>query len=113
MIYLILFIFVAYGASNIMIYGSIFSGWRRLWGTDKDNPSFFGKLFGCFMCLSFWWGIILSITMFSPTLASGLLTDFTAFGVVIPKTVLSVFFDACFASGGVWLVHTIQERIEE
>jgi len=106
-----MFILVAYGATNIMIYSSIFSGWRRLFGVDKENPGFFGKLFGCFMCLSFWWGVLLSIFMFSPTL--GLLNDITMFGGVLPKNMVSIFFDACLSSGAVWLVHTIQEKLED
>lgn len=109
---LIIFILVAYGATNIMIYGSIFEGWRKMWGADKENPGFFGKLFGCFMCLSFWWGVILSLTMYSPSISTLLMHDIGLFGLHIPKQPLNVFFDACMASGGVWILHTIQEHLE-
>lgn len=70
-------------------------------GVNDEEPSFFGKLFGCMMCLPFWWGVLLSLFMYSPT---GQLD--------IPIEHLNVFFDGCLASGTVWLVHTIQERIE-
>lgn len=112
MVKLIIFTLVAYGASNIMIYGSIFEGWRKMWGVDKDKPGFFGKLFGCFMCLSFWWGLILSFSMYSPSLSTGLLHDLQLFGLHIDKNILSLFFDACLASGSVWLVHNLEEMIE-
>lgn len=98
---LLLFILVAYGASNIMVYGSIFANFRAMVGVDSDEPSFFGKLFGCMMCLPFWWGVLLSIFMYSPT---------GALELDIPY--LNIFFDGCLASGSVWLIHTLQEHFE-
>ena len=107
MVKLILFSMVAYGATNIMIFGSIFNGWRNFFGVNSDEPKFFGKLFGCFMCLPFWWGVILSIFMFSPTIE--FLNDFYS----ILKFYLSLFFDGCLGSGSVWLIHTLQEKLEK
>lgn len=112
MVELFIFLVTAYGASNIMIFGSIFDKWRNLFGVNKDNPPFFGKLFGCMMCLPFWWGVILSIFMYSPTLYTGLMTDITIFNFTLSKEVLSTFFDGCLSSGGVWFIHTVQEKIE-
>lgn len=113
MVSLFIFILVAYGASNIMVYGSIFANFREVMGVNKDNPSFFGKLFGCMMCLPFWWGVILSSFLFSPTLSTGLLTDYSFFELfTINKYILASFFDGCLASGSVWLVHTVQEHLE-
>ena len=109
---LLIFVIVAYGASNIMVFSSIFQKWRNFFGTDNENPSFFGKLFGCMMCLPFWWGVILSLLMFSPALSTGM-SDLTLFNFTIPKEVLATFFDGCLSSGAVWFVHTVQERIEE
>ena len=101
MLELVVFILVAYGASNIMVFSSIFNKFRDLVGVDSDQPSFFGKLFGCMMCLPFWWGVLLSIFMYSPT------------GQVdVPIAHLNIFFDGCLASGSVWLIHTIQEKLE-
>lgn len=113
MVALLIFILVAYGASNIMVYGSIFEKFRRLMGTHKENPSFFGKLFGCMMCLPFWWGVLLSIFMYSPVLATGMVQDINIFGLfTINDYVISVFFDGCLASSSVWLIHTMQEHFE-
>lgn len=109
---LFIFILVAYGASNIMVFSSIFEKWRKFFRVDQNEPGFFGKLFGCMMCLPFWWGVILSLLMFSPALSTGM-SDLTIFNVTIPKEGLAAFFDGCLGSGSVWLVHTIQERIEE
>ena len=100
MVELLVFILVAYGASNIMVFSSIFSKFRGIVGVDDENPSFFGKLFGCMMCLPFLWGIILSVFMYSPV-------------GQLDIQYLNVFFDGCLASGSVWVLHTIQERLEQ
>lgn len=112
MIELFTFILIAYGASNIMVFSSIFKKWRQFFGTDNEDPSFFGKLLGCMMCLPFWWGIIISITMFSPSLQMNGHLPLTIFGFHVPVNYLATFFDGCLASGSVWLVHTIQEKLE-
>ena len=113
MLALLIFILVAYGASNIMVYGSIFGKFRDIVGVNSEEPSFFGKLFGCMMCLPFWWGVLLSLFLFSPTLMSGLMQDIDVFGLfTIHKELLATFFDGCLASGSVWLVHTLQEHLE-
>lgn len=110
---LLIFILVAYGASNIMVYGSIFAKWRAFIGVNNDQPKFFGKLFGCMMCLPFWWGIILSIFMFSPILTTGLVNDFNCFELfTLKKEVICAFLDGCLASGAVWFLHTLQEHLE-
>lgn len=109
---LLVFILIAYGASNIMVFGSIFAKWRNFWGTDAEEPNFFGKLFGCMMCLPFWWGVILSLTFYSPSFAMNGDEMHQLFGMVLPNGILSVFFDGCLASGSVWLLHTAQEYLE-
>jgi len=106
MLKLALFALVVYGASNIMIFSTIFAKWRKFFGVKSENPGFFGKLFGCFMCLPFWWGVLLSVFMFSPTLE--LMKDFYS----IPKEYLSIFFDGCLGSSVGWLIHTLQEKLE-
>lgn len=108
---LLIFIATAYGASNIMVFSTIFEKWRKFFGTDQNDAGFFGKLFGCMMCLPFWWGVILSLLMFSPALSTGM-SDIVVNGFTFPKEILGTFFDGCLASGSVWFVHTIQERIE-
>ena len=112
MIDLIIFILVAYGASNIMVYGSIFKGFRNFVGVNDKNPNFFGKLFGCMMCLPFWWGILLSLFMFSPTY----MIDGDAVRIITPDSwvfPLSVFFDGCLASGSVYALNVLVEHFED
>jgi hypothetical protein len=102
---IILFILVSYGITNILVFGSIFQKWRDFW--VKFNPSFFGKLFTCPLCLSTWIGGLLS-TLF---ISFGYTTPFTEYGITILP--LLVFLDACFTSGVVWITHTVQEWFEK
>ena len=106
----LLFILIAYGFSNIVVYGSIFEGFRNFWG--RVNPSFFGTLFTCMVCFPTWAGFFMSLTFFSPTLYYGL-GDLNVFGLFeISKEVSSVFWDGVLASGTTWLIHTVQEMSE-
>jgi len=112
MLILLTFILISYGASNIMVFSSIFVKWREFW--DKISPNFFGKLFSCMMCLPFWWGVIISLCGISPTGALDMVSDVSFFGLfVIPAELIITFFDACLSSGIVWLVHTLQEKLEK
>jgi hypothetical protein len=84
----LLFILVAYGISNIVVFGSIFES--------------------CMMCFPTWAGIFLSLgahltgfTQFSP---------FAHYGLEMAP--LAIFLDGCLASGCVWLIHTLQEHFE-
>lgn len=113
MLELLIFILVAYGASNIMVFGTIFNKFRNFMTVNSDKPNFFGKLFGCMMCLPFWWGIILSLSLFSPTLTTGLVENLNFFNLfTINKEVLTTFFDGCLTSGSVWFIHNLQEYFE-
>jgi hypothetical protein len=96
--------FLAYGITNIVVFGSIFNGWRKFW--EKYNPKFFGKLFGCPMCFGFWVGFGLSLVFKFYSMK----TPMTFYG--FDNLELSLFFDACFTSGVVWFIHTIQEWFE-
>lgn len=96
----IIFLLVAYGISNIMVHSSIFEWWRILW--VKLSPNFFGELFQCMICLPFWVGAFISIMFLS--LSSKYLN--------IDSMFLSAFIDGCLTSGGVWLIHTLQEKLE-
>lgn len=98
------FLLLSYGITNIAVFGTIFNGWRQFW--NKISPSFFGKLFGCPLCLSTWVGFILSFVFAS----LGYQTPMSVYG--IDNLPLMVFLDGCLVSGGVWLIHTIQEFFE-
>lgn len=100
---------LAYGFSQILVFGSIFSELREgihKWGNNPLAPfQFVGKflsgLIACMMCTSTWVGFFLGLTIFSPTN--------TFF--MTPVTI-SWFFDGLLASGGVWAINAIIEWFE-
>jgi len=101
----LVFSFLAYGWTNIMVYGSSIIGvWRDFW--IKVSPKFFGKLFSCPMCLGTWVGFLLSYGLgyfdFN--------TPMALYGVNILW--LRVFLDGVLTSGTVWFIHTVQEWFE-
>jgi len=98
---LLLFILLNYGISNIIVYGSIFEGFRSFW--ERVSPNFFGVLFNCMVCTPFWTGLILSLTFKSVSPFNSAGVDFIPF---------SIFLDGCLSSGTVWLLHTFQEMME-
>jgi len=100
MLNLILITLIAYGITNILIFGSIFES-LRLYIIKHSN--FLGKLVSCMMCMSFWVGVLLSITVKSITYSNGLVDD----------KMLAIFLDASLISGVVWLIHTLQEYFEK
>jgi hypothetical protein len=98
------FLLLSYGITNIAVFGSMFEGWRNFW--KRISPAFFGKLFSCPLCLSTWVGFILSF-VFSTL---GYQTPMFLYGIdYLP---LMIFLDGCLTSGGVWLIHTLQEFFE-
>jgi len=96
---LILWAFIGYGMSTILVYGSIFEK-PRTW--IKKNSKFFGNLISCIMCTSTWVGFFMSIMLGSIT--SKILEVNWLFGI---------FFDGMFTSGIVWAINGIVEFFEE
>ena len=94
----VLWAFIGYGMTTILVYGSIFDK-PRAW--IKRNSKFFGDLIGCMMCTSTWVGFFLSIFFYSPAQE---LMNFTPYW--------SWFFDGCLASGAVWAVNALVEHWE-
>ena len=102
---LVIFLLLCYGLTNAMVFGSLFHGWRQFWLTVNEKG--LGKLFTCPMCLGAWWGFVVSYIF----IKCGVLTPLTSIGMdIIP---LAIFFDGMLASGGVWLIHTVQEYFEK
>jgi hypothetical protein len=99
----IIFLLICYGACNNLIYGSIFEGFRNFLAKFGTGGYSLHKLFTCFMCLGTWIGFFIS----------GL---FIAFGVPTPLLIscipLSIFIHGLLSAGGVWLIHTVQEKLE-
>lgn len=102
-------ILIAYGMTNILVYGSIFNKQRNFihrWGGDEINAfyglgKFISGLISCVMCTSTWVGFFLSLIFFSPVKE---LFDTNEF--------LSIFFDGMLASGSVWALNAIIEWFE-
>lgn len=103
---------MVYGMCNIIVFGSgpfrIFE-WLRYWTNQIGEH--FGKIFSCMMCLPTNLGIVLSlINWFLIPIA------FTPFNIIFGSMTglwwLSAIFDGAFTSGVVWLIHYIQEYLE-
>lgn len=104
----LIFILIAYGACNNMIYGSIFEGWRNMLSKFGTGGYSLYKLFTCFMCLGTWMGFGLSALMIF--MGYGYLTPLGSLGV--DNAYLMIFLNGLLSAGGVWLIHTIQEFFE-
>ena len=106
---LLLWVFAAYGMTNILVWGSIFSNWRdkiHQWGMNDDAPfqdvgKFLSGLIICMMCTSTWVGFFLSIFFFSPS-------DY----YIGTSPFISWFFDGMLASGTVWMINSVVEYWE-
>lgn len=107
---LLMWAFVAYGMTTILVYGSIFNGLRNgihKWGNNKSAPfNFFGKflsgLISCMLCTGTWVGFFLSLAYFSPNVE-----------YVGLNKILSVFFDGMLSAGFVWAINGVIEWFEE
>ena len=105
MVNLIAWFVLAYGFSNIMVYGSIFSGLRNTiarWGMDYSLFNFISGILGCMMCCSTWVGFFLGAFVFSPFHELFKINEWGSW-----------FFDGLLASGGVWAINSIIEWFEE
>lgn len=108
---LLIFLLVAYGFCNIIVFGSIFKKWRDFW--SNFSPNFWGMLFTCMICLPAWIGFLGSALVWSPTEHYQIVTEsLNLHFFTIPKGVISAFLDGCLTSGAVWLIHSTQEAIE-
>jgi hypothetical protein len=107
---LVIWAIVAYGMTNILVYGSIFNGLRRKihkWGNNEYSflyglGAFLSGLISCVLCTSTWVGFFLSLAYFSPNTELIGLNKF-----------LSVFFDGMLSAGFVWAINAIIEWFEE
>lgn len=106
MLNLIIFILVAYGISNILVYGSIFEWFRNLLAKLGTGDTSLYKLFTCMMCLPTWVGFGLSYLLHT----QGVDTPMATFGV--EHLYLKVFLDGVLTSGGVYAFNTLVEYLE-
>lgn len=96
---LFLWIFMAYGMTSVIVWGSIFEK-QREW--VKNNSKFFGDLISCTLCTATWVGFLISLIL-------GGLSE-SLLGV---NWILSIFFDGMFTAGSVWALNAIIEFFEE
>ena len=96
---LLLWAFMAYGMTNILVWGSIFEK-QREW--IKSKSKFFGDLISCTLCTSTWVGFFMSIVLGS---VSSLFFE--------TWWVFNFFFDGMFSAGIVWAINGIIEFFEE
>jgi hypothetical protein len=112
--WIVIFVFsiVAYAISNHFVYAHgpvhIYDKIRDL--ANKFSPNL-GELFSCMICFPTWVGFILSVanSFFLPELAVTpmmlLLASYAPWWIIM-------ILDGFFASGIVWLIHTVQEALE-
>ncbi len=106
---ILIWIFIAYGFTAIIVWGSIFSWLRDLvckWGEVNNFTKyvglFFCKLTSCMLCVSTWVGFALGYFIFSPS----------AYYWDVYKFNLHWFFDGMFSAGVVWTLHSINDFFE-
>lgn len=99
MVWIVIWSFMAYGMTTILVYGSIFESLRN-W--IKKHSKFFGTLIGCVMCTSTWVGFFMSIVF------GGFINNF-----VKVEWYTCLFFDGMFTCGVVWALNGIIEFFEE
>ena len=103
------FILICYGACNNMIYGSIFGGFRDFMAKFGTGGYSLHKLFTCWMCLGTWMGFVISALMAHMGYAN--LTPMGSLG--LDNLYLMTFLNGLVATGGVWLLNTVQDALEE
>ena len=108
MVVILVWAFIAYGMSTIIVYGSIFESfrqWIHRWGANEYAPfqsigKFISGLISCMLCTSTWVGFFLSLSF------GGLTTYFNMHWLP------AIFFDGMFTAGIVWAINTIVEHFE-
>lgn len=105
-----LWMIMAYGMTNILVYGSIFNEPRnaiKKWGENVYAPfNGFGKfltdMLSCMMCASTWVGFFFGGFLYSPV-----------HNILGINPFVSWFFDGMLSSGAVWAINSIIEWFEE
>ena len=106
---LILWMIMAYGISNILVYGSIFNRPRNFIIRESENEEnflqdffiFLRDMLSCMMCTPTWVGFFFGIFLYSPVAQILEVTPY-----------VSWFFDGMLASGSVWAINSIIEWFE-
>lgn len=109
---LILFIILCYGLSNALVYADgpfyIFKKYRDFM---HKMPSNIGEGTECMICTPFQVGIALSL-LNGFVLNDTLLTPMYVLSSNTSFWFIKMLLDGAIASGGTWLLHTLQESLE-
>jgi hypothetical protein len=105
---LILWMILAYGTANVVVYGKIFSGVRQSI-YDVGNTTlpmsgvfrFISEMIQCIMCFGVWLGFFLGLFVYSPV--------HEILGV---NQYVSWIFDGLLSSGSAWAINAIIEWFE-
>lgn len=109
---ILIYTFMAYGFSNMMVFGSgpfrIFEHIRNISSSISEH---FGTMFQCMMCFPANLGWVLSLIdwFFIKSVA------FTPFNILLAGTGLwwlALLLDCCYTSGAVWFIHHIETFFE-
>jgi hypothetical protein len=109
MVQILIWMIMAYGISNILVYGSIFNRPRNYIFNEADHGigfltgfyQFLKGMLSCMMCTPVWVGFFFGIFLYSPV------------HEILEVTLwASWFFDGMFASGAVWGINAIIEWFE-
>ena len=106
---LILWMIMAYGISNILVYGTIFNRPRNFIIRESENEEnflqdffiFLRDMLSCMMCTPVWVGFFFGIFLYSPV-----------YQILQVSPWVSWFFDGMLASGSVWAINSIIEWFE-
>ena len=94
-------IIIAYGLTNILMYGAILDKPRTF---IRSISKFIDDMFGCTMCLSTWVGFFLFIFYYPLILVP--------YHFYYIEYIISLILTACFTSGAVWALNAIIEYFE-
>jgi hypothetical protein len=107
---LLVWMVMAYGLSNILVYGSIFNKPRNFIFKEADYGTgpltglfkFLKGMLSCMMCTPVWVGFFSGLFLYSPV-----------HEILNVTTYVSWFFDGMLASGAVWAIKSIIEWFEQ
>jgi hypothetical protein len=107
---LFLWVLLAYGMSNILVYGSIFNTPRNYIFNEADHGigffinfyKFLKGMLSCMMCTPVWVGFFFGIFLYSPVHEILGVNEYSSW-----------FFDGMLASGGTWVINSIIEWFEQ
>lgn len=107
-----LYIIMAYGFSNMMVYGSgPFRIFEHIRNKSNNISEHFGSMFSCMMCFPANIGWIISVIdwFLLPSIA---ITPFNIFLLGTNLWWVALIADCCFTSGAVWIIHNVESFFE-